>query len=327
MRAKTLYWIGRWGAIQSWSGSAIILGIASAVYELGAGSIDWGLVSLAAVGVVMVHYVSHALNDLTDYEIDARTNIEGTGRHKILLAGDITKKELTWLSIGIIAMVSAMAAYVAYRLPWSLVFVGVGYFGMLGYNSKPLKLAYKPLNEIPVDIPVNMAMVVGVAYVATGQLVVLAAILGVIQTFMAMSMKVTYAAMDSGTDRSWGKVTSSVRFPQFPWSTVYPAVGLFSVVAFVILRVDPRLLVVPGVLFALQTWYAMRVDWLRNDYLLKHGVVKRRNFFHVLIKGIPSETTDTWEGTSHAMSKLLVKQLGVTIVNGIALGAVVIALA
>ncbi len=275
----------------------------------------------------MVHYVSHALNDLTDYEIDARTNIEGTGRHKILLAGDVTRKELTLLSIGIIAIVSAMAAYVAYRLPLSIVFVAVGYFGMLGYNSKPLKLAYKPLNEIPVDIPLNMSMVIGVAYVATGQLLVLAAMLGVIQTFMAMSMKVTYAAMDSGTDRRWGKVTSSVRFPQFPWSTVYPSIGLFSVVAFLVLRVDPRLLVVPGALFALQTWYAMKVDWLRNDYLLKHGIVKRRNFFHPLIRGVPSSTTDTWEGTSHAMSKLLVKQLGVTIVNGIALGAVVIALA
>ncbi len=327
MRAKTLYWIGRWGAIQSWSGSGIILGIAEAIHELGFASIDWGLVAIAALGVVLVHYVSHALNDLTDYEVDARTNIEGTGRHKILLAGDVTKKELTWLSIGIIALVTAMAAYVGYRLPWALVFVAVGYFGMLGYNSKPLKLAYKPLNEIVVDIPVNIAMVVGVAYVATSQIIGLAIVMGIIQTFMGMSMKVTYAAMDSGTDRSWGKVTSSVRFPQVPWSTVYPACGLFSVVAFLFLRVDAVLLVVPLALFALQTWYGMRIDWLRNDYLLKHGIVKKRNFFHPLIRGIPSTTTDNWEGTSHAMSKLLVKQLGVTIVNGVLLGAVLIALA
>jgi 4-hydroxybenzoate polyprenyltransferase len=327
MRAKTLYWIGRWGAIQSWSGSGVILGVAAAIYELGFASIDWGLVAIAALGVVLVHYVSHALNDLTDYEIDAKTNIEGTGRHKILLAGDVTKKELTWLSIGLIALVTAMAVYVGYRLPLALLFVGVGYFGMLGYNSKPLKLAYKPLNEIVVDIPVNMAMVVGVAYVATSQLIGLAIVMGVFQTFMGMSMKVTYAAMDSGTDRHLGKVTSSVRFPQFPWSTIYPACGLFSVVAFLLLRVNPLLLIVPAALFALQTWYAMKVDWLRNDFLLKQGVVRRRNFFHSLVRGIPSSTTDTWEGTSHAMSKLLVKQLVVTIVNGILLGAVLIALA
>ena len=327
MRAKTLYWIGRWGAIQSWSGSAILLGLGSAIYELGWGSINWGLFTIAAIGVVLVHYVSHALNDLTDYEVDKKTNIEGTGRHKILLAGDVTKRELTWLSVGIIAAVTVMAAYVAYKLPWSLGFVAIGYWGMLGYNSKPLKLAYKPLNEIIVDIPLNMAMVVGVAYVATGEIINLAIVMGVVATFMAMSMKVTYAAMDSGTDRKWGKVTSSVRFPQFPWSTVYPACGLISAIAFLVLKVNPILMVVPGVLFALQTWYAMRIDWLRNDYLLKLGVVKRRNFFHPLVKGVPSSTTDTWEGTSHAMSKLLVKQLGVTVVNGIALGIVLLALA
>lgn len=327
MKAKTLYWIGRWGAIQSWTGSGVILGITVVIYELGFNAVDWSLVAVAAVGVVLVHYVSHALNDLTDYEIDARTNIEGTGRHKILLAGDVTRKELTWLSIGIIAVVTALAVYVGYRLPGALAFVAVGYFGMLGYNSKPMKLAYKPLNELVVDIPVNMALVMGVAYVASGKILQLAIVMGVVQTFMAMSMKVTYAAMDSGTDRKLGKITSSARFPQFPWSTVYPACGVFSVAAFLLLGVRPLLMAVPAALFTLQTWYAMRVDWIRNDYLLKHGVVKRRNFFHPLIRGIPSSTTDTWEGASGAMSKLLVRELGVTIANGILLGAVLIALA
>lgn len=325
MRAKTLYWIGRWGAIQSWSGSGIILGLCAAINQLGFASIDWGLVGIAALGVILVHYVSHALNDLTDYEVDARTNIEGTGRHKILLAGDVTKKELTWLSVGLIVLVSALAVYVGYRLPLALVFVGIGYFGMLGYNSKPLKLAYKPLNELVVDIPVNMAMVVGVAYVATSHIIGLAVVMGVIQTFMGMSMKVSYAAMDSGTDRSGGKVTSMVRFPQFPWSTLYPACGLFSVVAFLVLRVDPVLMIVPAGLFALQTWYGMRIDWLRNDYLLKQGVVKRRNFFHAFAKDSQNLVTETWQSTSHAMSKILVKQLAVTIVNGVLLGVILIA--
>lgn len=327
MKAKTLYWIGRWGAIQSWSGSGVILGIATVIHELGLGVINWGLVAVAAVGVVLVHYASHALNEIMDYEIDAKTNNDGTGRHRILLAGDVTIKELTWLSVGLIAVVTAMAIYVGTKIPGALVFVAIGYWGMFSYNTKQIKLAYKPMNELVVDIPLNMAMVIGVAYVASGKLLALAAVIGVFATFMAMSMKVTYAAMDSGTDRKFGKITSSARFPQFPWSTIYPACGLASVAAFALLRIEPVLLVVPAVLFALQTWFAMRVDWIRNDYLLKHGIVKKRNFFHSLIRGVPSETTDTWEGASGAMSKLLVKQLGVTIANGILLGAVLIAFA
>ena len=327
MKAKTLYWIGRWGAIQSWSGSGVILGIAVVIHVLGIDAINWGLVAIAAVGVILVHYVSHALNELMDYEIDAKTNNEGTGRHRILLAGDVTIRELTWLSVGLIAVVTAMAIYVGTKVPGALVFVAIGYWGMFGYNTKQIKLAYKPLNELVVDIPLNMAMVIGVAYVASGELLALAVVMGVLATFMAMSMKVTYAAMDSGTDRKFGKITSSARFPQFPWSTVYPACGLASVGAFAILQIEPVLLLVPAALFALQTWYAMRVDWIRNDYLLKHGVVKKRNFFAPLVKGVPSATTDTWEGASGAMSKLLVKQLVVTIVNGILLGAVLIATA
>ncbi len=327
MRAKTLYWIGRWGAIQSWTGSGVILGLATVIHELGLGAVNWTLVAIAAVGVVLVHYVSHALNELMDHEIDAKTNNKGTGRHRILLEGDVSRAELTWLSIGLIAVVTLMAAYVGNQLPGALVFVAIGYWGMFSYNTKQIGLAYKPLNELVVDIPLNMAMVVGVAYVASGKLLLLAGIIGVFATFMAMSMKVTYAAMDSGTDRKYGKITSSARFPQFPWSTVYPACGLISVGVFAVLRVDPLLLLIPAAMFALQTWLAMRVDWIRNDYLLKHGVVRRRNFFHALVRGVPSSATDTWEGASGAMSRLLVKQLLVTIVNGILLGAVLIATA
>ncbi len=326
MNPKALYWLFQIKPVLSWSGAGIILGLAVAVHESGAGSVDWGLAALAAFAVLLIQYVAHPLNDLTDYPVDARANIEGTGRHKVLFTGEATKKDLAWMSAVIVGTVTVIAAYFAYRLPGALAFAAVGYFGLFAYNTKPLKLSYKPLTELPIDIPVNVAIVTGIAYVATGQLLGLALAVGFLDAVMAMTVHIGYFSMDIDTDKEGGKISTVVKYPKYPWVTIYSLIGLAAIPVLLVLRVEPVLLIVPASLFVLMTYYSMKMDWIRNSYMRAQGKQVKPLPFGGFVRGVGTQMTSTWEGASAGMAGSLYKIINVSIANGLLLGAALVLL-
>ncbi len=326
MRMRALYYLGNWGPLLSWSGCAIMLGIGAAIHDVGIGEVNWALVAIAGAGTVIIQYAAHPVNDLLDYEVDARANIKGTGRHKVLHSGLATRPDLVRLSSLLILVAIAMMLYVTAMRPLALPFGLVGLFGLWSYNWKPLKLSYYPFSELAVDIPVNMAMVMAIAFVAVNEVLYLAFVMGVIQTFMAMSMHISYFAMDTESDNAGGKVSTVVAYPRYPWCTLYPSIGLVAVGAFAILGTDIWLLGIPALLFGVEIAYGLKMDWMRFTYLRKHGRPTRAKFFDRVFSGIPDRATDDWPTASHEMRKILTKQTLVTIVNGVALTMVLILL-
>lgn len=318
MRLKTLYHLGNWGPLMSWSGSAILLGIAASVYEVGSGSINWGLVILAGIGVVILQYVAHPVNDILDYTVDSRANIKGTGRHKVLHTGLATKNELAWLSAGLIGVVVVVMLAVAVYRPVALLFGAIGFFGLWSYNWTPLKLSYYPFSEIVVDIPVNIAMVMGIAYVATGEVLWLAFVAGVIQAFMALSVHMSYFSMDTESDRVGGKLSTIVRYPKYPWCAVYSFVGFGAIAAFLFSGTDAKILAVPIAMLVIVFLLAARMDNVRSSYLFRQGRFDRRPFFSSWMPLVSESIVETWDSASHEMRRILVRQTLMTIVNGIA---------
>ncbi len=310
----------------SWSGCAILLGIGSAVYEEGFAAVNWLLVFIGAAGTIIIQYAAHPVNDLLDYEVDARANIKGTGRHKVLHSGLASRHDLVQLSSLLLLTAIVMMLYVTIMRPLALAFGLVGLFGLWSYNWKPLKLSYYPFSELVVDIPVNMAMVMAIAFVAVGGVLALAFVMGVVQTLMAMSMHTSYFAMDTESDDVGGKVSTVVAYPKYPWCTIYPAIGLASVAVFTIAGVSPWIMLLPGILFCVELGLGMKMDWTRFTYLRKHGKGVRQRFFEGLFGGTPSRITDDWQTTSSYMRKILTTQTLVTIVNGISLTTVLLLL-
>lgn len=321
---RALYHLGNWGPLMSWSGCAILLGVGSAIHELGVSSIDWFLVVIAGAGTLIIQYAAHPVNDLLDYEVDARANIKGTGRHKVLHSGLATRPELARLSSFLVASAVGMMLYVSAVRPVALVFGLVGLFGLWAYNWKPLKLSYYPFSELAVDIPVNIAMVVAIALVASNHLLYLAFAMGVVQTFMAVSMHISYFAMDTESDDIGGKRSTIVAYPQYPWCTIYPAIGLLATAAFAAGGIDLRILAVPMVLFVVEIGYGMKMDWMRFTYLRKHGKLSRAGFVESMFSHVPQGLTDDWATASHEMRGILTKQTVVTILNGAVLTAALI---
>lgn len=324
MRLKALYHLGNWGPLMSWSGCAIMLGIGSAIHEAGLGAVDWPLVLVASAGTVIIQYAAHPVNDLLDFEVDARANIKGTGRHKVLHSGLATRPDLVHLSWLLIASAIAMMLFVAVMRPLALAFGLIGLFGMWSYNWKPLRLSYYPFSELAVDVPVNMAMVLAIAFVAVNQVLYLAFVVGIVQTLMAMSMHISYFAMDTESDDLGGKVSTIVAYPKYPWCTIYPAIGLGGVAVFAILGTNPWVLSVPAVLFCVELAFGLKMDWIRFTYLKKQGKGVRERYFEGLFRGVPAEVTNDWQTTSSQMRKILTMQTLITIVNGIGLTAVLL---
>ena len=305
----------------SWSGSGILLGLGVGIHEYGLSAVNWWLLFVAAAGTVIIQYAAHPVNDLLDYDVDARANIAGTGRHKVLHSGLATTKDLVHLSTGLIALTVVMMLYVSFMRPLALAFGLVGMFGLWSYNWTPLKLSYYPFSELAVDIAVNVAIVMAIAFVAVNHVIYLALVMGVIQALMAMTMHMSYFAMDTESDHIGGKRSTIVAYPKYPWCTIYPSIGLAAVLVFMAMGTNPVLLLIPLLLFVVETIYGIKMDWMRYTYLRKHGRVIRTGYFEGLFRGVPSSVTDTWESTSTNMRKVLTKQTLVTIINGIVLSA------
>jgi 1,4-dihydroxy-2-naphthoate octaprenyltransferase len=326
MKLKALYHLGNWGPLMFWSGSAILLGVAVSIHDLGSAAVSWGLVTLAGAGVVVLQFVAHPVNDILDYSVDARANIEGTGRHKVLHSGLATKSELARLSTALILVVVALMLSVSYFRPIALVFGGVGLFGLWSYNWTPLKLSYYPFSELIVDIPVNVAMVMGISYVAVGEVLWLAFVAGLIQAFMAMSMHMSYFSMDTESDRVGGKTSTIVRYPSYPWCTIYPSAGFAAIAVFLLLGTSPEILAVPIALLVVVTLLGARMDYVRSSYLSDHGHFARKPFFSSWMPALPRSMVSSWESSSHEMRRILVRQTGMTIVNGVAFSLMLVLL-
>jgi 1,4-dihydroxy-2-naphthoate octaprenyltransferase len=321
---RALYHLGNWGPLIAWSGCAILLGIGSAIHEAGADAVDWALVAVASTGTAIIQYAAHPVNDLLDYEVDARANIKGTGRHKVLHSGLASRLDLVRLSSFLIIVAIAMMVYVTVMRPLALVFGLIGLFGLWSYNWKPLKLSYHPFSELVVDIPVNIAMVMAIAFVAVNQVLYLAFVVGIVQTFMALSMHTSYFAMDTESDAVGGKESTIVAYPKYPWCTIYPSLGFLAVAVFAALGTSIWVLLVPAVLFGVQIGYGLEMDSIRFTYLKKHRRLLHTGFFGRSLVRFPEKVTDDWQATSHQMRKILTRQTLVMIVDGIALAAILV---
>jgi len=211
--------------LAAWSLSAAALGGAMAFY-LGDGAVDGVPMAAAMVCVVLMQYVSHPLNDLTDYELDREAAIESTRRRKPLVRGAIATSEAKGLSVAVAAVVVALMAYLIILRPLLLLPATFGMFALLGYNHRALRLSYRPFTELYLSMPVNAIAVAVIAYVGSGVLTAATVAVAVTFGFAASAFFVSMMSMDYPTDRAHGKVTTVVRYPRSHWCTIYPAIGL-----------------------------------------------------------------------------------------------------
>jgi 1,4-dihydroxy-2-naphthoate octaprenyltransferase len=286
MDASSLLDFARIKPLAAWSLSSAILGGSLAFFLSGGRIAEPWPMAAAMVCVVLMQYVSHPLNDITDRELDARAAIAATGRKKPLVNGSATVGEARMLSVAIMAVILLiMAGLVAFR-PVLIIPASYGVFAVLGYSHSGLRLSYRPFTELYLAVPVNTIAVLAIAYIGAGTITTLSVLVALAFGFTASSLFVSMMSMDYATDREDRKETTVVRYPRSRWCAAFPAIG--SIVFIVSMPFAAASLSI-GALISMAALSVMtftvliiigtRVDRLRFDHLdgLSEGFEARSN--------------------------------------------------
>lgn len=226
MDTSSLLDFARFKPLAAWSLSSAVLGASLAFFLSGGEIAEPGPMAAAMVCIVLMQYVSHPLNDITDRELDAHVDIEASGRKKPLVNGSATVHEAKVLSaIILIVILVIMAGLIIFR-PLLIIPAAYGVFAVLGYSHSRLRLSYRSFTELYLGVPVNVIAVLVIAYIGAGTISVLSVLVAIAFGFAASSIFVSMMSMDYATDRADRKVTTVVRYPRSRWCAVFPAIGL-----------------------------------------------------------------------------------------------------
>lgn len=208
---KSVYKLLRLRPTIAWGVCGTLLGTSVAIHEYGL-VLNWGFLLISLIGVLVIQgIVAHAINDLSDEEVDKITDISGTGRFKVLISGIMKREDLIFLSVMAMSLVAAIISFLVSELGYLiLVFASIGIYAPLAYSLPPLKLGWRPFSEWTVVFPALVALVVGVNFVATSSLSFNAFLVGVVFALFNILWFIVSRIVDIVPDNKMNKVTTPV---------------------------------------------------------------------------------------------------------------------
>lgn len=212
MLKTVLYKLFRFKPVIAWAFCGILLGLSVAINEYGFG-LNWVYIYIAILPIVILQaFIAHAVNDISDEEVDKITDLKATNRYKVLVSGIISRDNLILLSSFFIALTTATSVilYTKFGIP-ILVFYAVGLYAALCYSLPPLKLGWRPYSEWTIVLPVLVTLVVAVNYIATGFFSYLAVTIGILFALYNIIWFLVSRMMDYEPDKIAGKITTFVK--------------------------------------------------------------------------------------------------------------------
>lgn len=212
-KIKGLKELFRWKPVLAWTVSGVLLGLGTAIYESGF-NLNYFYLLLSFVVVIIIQaFLAHAVNDLVDEEVDKNAKIRETGRVKVLIEGIMNRKDLMLVSFVSLLFIVGVMIYLTYNLGYFIpILVSVGVYAALGYSLPPLKLGWRPFSELTIVLPALTTLVVGVNFVLTGNLSLLAFLVGLVFAFANIVWFMLSRAQDAPIDEIMGKNTTIVLF-------------------------------------------------------------------------------------------------------------------
>ena len=207
-----LYKLFRFKPTVAWSLCGILLGISVAIHEFGY-ELNWLYLAVAVFPVVLMQgFIAHAINDLSDEEVDKKTDMKSTNRFKVLISGIASRHDLVIIAYAFFVITLCAALFLLMSLGFLiLIFYVVGLYAALGYSVPPLKLGWRPYSEWSIVLPVLVTLVVAVNYVATGSLSFLAFVIGLLFALFNIIWFLVSRMMDYEPDKAAGKITTFVK--------------------------------------------------------------------------------------------------------------------
>ncbi len=134
---------------------------------------DWGLFTLAFVGIVLAHMANNLMNDLFDAEVglDTADYPRALYAPHPILSGMISRKGLATASIVVNLLDLAIGIWLVKERGWAIAGFALGGFLLsAAYTAPPLRLKKHGLGELDVAIVWGPLMVGGTYYATTGEI-------------------------------------------------------------------------------------------------------------------------------------------------------------
>ena len=186
-----------------WSFSAITLGTALA-WDGAHRTPGWFIVALL-IGLLLQGVVAHTVNDVTDWrsgtDRDPAPRVL-SGGSKVVLAGLLTERELSWMgtAAGLLAVALGLMA-AAFEGWWLLGFGAIGLVGAVAYTLPPITAAYVPFAGEAVAFGCVLACALGGFALQRGGISTGVVLLGAAHAAYCVAMLMLHHYLDRGPDQ------------------------------------------------------------------------------------------------------------------------------
>ncbi len=208
--AHPVYKLFRWRPVTAWGVVGVMIAVACAIAS--GLPIDWINLLLVGITILIIQgIIAHGVNDLADEEVDRIAPIKETGRSKILVSGEMSRRSLSAIISAAVLTVFMIIILLAMRAgPVVFFFAAFAAYAVFGYSCKPLKLGWQPFAELTVVVPTITMLICGVMYVMTSTVTSSTIMIGVSYGFFNASWFMYSRAQDYEPDKAMGKRTTIV---------------------------------------------------------------------------------------------------------------------
>lgn len=212
---------------------------------------SWLKFVLALVGLVLLHASSNVLNDWHDMKtgIDLAVNrTPFSGGSGLLPAGVLTQGQALALGVGTLLAGSLIGFYLAYISGWPLLVIGlIGAVTIAVYTPFLLHIG---VGEIFAGLGLGLLPVVGVYYLMTGRLDLVAWVSGIPAFCLTYNLLFLNEFPDTEADRAGGRIHMVILLGKKGARWLYAAMELAAYVAIVV-GVVTRVIPTPWALLGL----------------------------------------------------------------------------
>lgn len=200
----------RWRPVTAWGVAGVMIAVSCAIEsEL---PIDWLNLGVVALIILFVQgIIAHGVNDLADEEVDRIAPIEETGRSKLLVSGEMTRRCMgNIISSACVITILLIILLTVRAGPTVLLFAAFAAYSVFGYSCEPLKLGWRSFSELTIVVPTITVLIMGVVYVMTSHVTIITLFVGLSYGFFNASWFMYSRAQDYEADKAMGKRTTIV---------------------------------------------------------------------------------------------------------------------
>ncbi|PSP67652.1 hypothetical protein BRC85_05960 [Halobacteriales archaeon QS_1_69_70] len=265
----------------SWGFSSFALGVGVAVARAGTDvNLLDGLLMFTLVGLSL-GIASTGLNDAYDWitGTDKMSIAKGTGGSRVIPEGKMSLKQVILTAVfSLVAMLAIGAHLVLQQGRPMLLVVAVGILAPVAYSVPPLKMGYRPFNELVVGVPALICVVVGADVALTGDWSWLAVGLGFVHAMFGISWFIVSRVPDYEPDKQAGKITSVVYLGRDNASLLSGIYASIAITPVPFLAVE----FTPAIVVSVVAWFALVLGVFKLEpYNPEHASRLRLRNMHI----------------------------------------------